>query len=119
MDGVKVVVCPDDEIEDSIAHWASTLVGYVLERQPYYMLLKRDLNRKWKPLNSFEVLSRENGLFLFRFGNPDDCTRILEGGPWWFDGRLIALRKWESGLVEEFLTRMLVWALFPGLPIEL
>jgi hypothetical protein len=31
----------------------------------------------------------------FKFGLHEDCDRVLEGGPWLFEGRVIVLRRWN------------------------
>lgn len=87
VDGLKSSICPDGEINRNVEQWSSTIVGFVLERRPYYVNLKRDLLRQWKPVGSLDVYSRENGIFLFKFSLEDDCARVLEEGPWTHDNR--------------------------------
>jgi len=73
------------EIDDNINRWDNTLVGYILGDKPYYVHLKACVTRLWKPTCPLEIHTRENGYFLFRFGNKDECNRVLQTGPWFFD----------------------------------
>ena len=61
---------------------------------------------------SLGVHSRENGCFFFKFGDGNECDRILQGGPWLFDGRLIVLRRWHEhiGLERDLLSILKLWS---------
>lgn len=100
-DGQACVEVSLGEIHENISCWNHTLVGYVLGLKPFYLHLKTCVTRLWRPTCLLEVHSRENGFFLFHFGSGDDCDRILQGGPWLFDGRLIVLRLWEADAILE------------------
>ena len=64
-----------------------------------------------------EVHSRENGYFFFKFGDEDECNRILQSGPWLFDGRLIILKRWTEGI--ELERDLSVPIRLPSLPLKL
>lgn len=68
-----------------------------------------------------EVHSRENGYFFFKFGEEEECNRILQNGPWLFDGRLIVLKRWTEGLELErdLLSSVPIWVRMPSLPLKL
>ena len=60
-------------------------------------------------------------IFSFKFGDGEECTRLLEGGPWLFDGRLIVLRRWSKSLELErdLFSSVPVGIRFPYLPLKL
>lgn len=67
-----------------------------------------------------EIFSRNNGCFLFKFESEVDVSRILEGGPWLFEGRLMILKHWNRhvGLERDVLSSIPVWIRFPNLQIQ-
>ena len=67
------------------------------------------------PGNSLE----KNGFFL-KFSTKDECSRILQAGPWLFDGRVIILKQWlpDIGLERELLSLVPVWVRFPSLHLK-
>ncbi|XP_020272316.1 uncharacterized protein LOC109847499 [Asparagus officinalis] len=119
--GMKYASIPRFEIMLNVEKWNSTLIGYVLGDKPFYSHLKGCVGRLWKLTCSLEIYSRENGFFFFKFGSNEEMNRVLNGGPWLFDGRLIILKKWteNSGLERELLSTVPVWIRFPSLHLKL
>ena len=99
----------NSEIKANVQWWNNTLVGYVPGDKPFYIHLKACVTRLWKPC-SLEIHSRENGFFYFRFGTKEECNRVLQTGPWQFDGRLIFFKQWspDTGLERELLSSVSV-----------
>ena len=97
------------------AMWSNTRVGYVVGNKPFYMQLKACVKRMWNPTCSLEIHSRENGFFFFKFGDSNECDRVLQSGPWLFDGGLIVLKKWseDRGLKEIFYPLFQFGFVFP------
>ena len=89
--------------------------------KPYYLNLKACVTRLWKPSCSLDIHSRENCFFFFKFGDSDECDRILQTGPWLFDGRLIVLKKWNEhiGLERDLQSSVPIWVHFPSLHLKL
>jgi len=85
------------------------------------MHIKASVLRMWKPKCSLDIFSRENGFFFFKFGTKEECDRILQSGPWLFDGRLIILKNWSEdiGLERDLLSTLPVWMHFPSLHLKL
>lgn len=77
--------------------------------------------RLWKPQCTLDIHSTENGFFFFKFSSKEESDRILNGGPWLFDGRLIILKKLTEniGLERDPLSSIPVWVRFPGLHLKL
>ncbi|XP_020266255.1 uncharacterized protein LOC109841719 [Asparagus officinalis] len=119
--GLLYAEIPRSEILINVDKWNNTLIGYVLGDKPFYSHLKGCVGRLWKPKCSLEIYSRENGFFFFKFGCHEELNRVLNGGPWLFDGRLIILKKWSEniGLERELLTSVPVWIRLPSLHLKL
>lgn len=70
-------------------------------------------------MGSFDMFTRENGMCLFQFGMEKDCTRVLEGGRWTLDNRLIVMRRWEKEPIEhDLLTNIPICIRLLNLSIE-
>jgi hypothetical protein len=112
---------PKSAIDANVNKWCNTLVGYVMGDRPFYSQLKGCVGRLWRPTCSLEIHSRENGYFFFKFGSKDECDRVLNEGPWLFDGRLIILKPWSPniGLERDILSTVPVWIRFPSLHLKL
>ena len=96
-------------------------MGYVVSNKQFYLQIKACVYRIWKPSCPLEIHSRENGCFLFKFGDEAECERILRNGPWLFDGRHIVLKKWTThiGLERDLLSSVPIWVCFPSLHLKL
>lgn len=69
------------------------------------------LYRVWNPTTEFEYMEMENDIFLNRFHNEHD-TSVVEGlSSWCFNGSLLALKRWEPGVVldEVSFFDMMTW----------
>jgi len=66
-----------------------------------------------------DVYSREND-FFFKFETKSESGRILHGGTWLFDGRLIILKRWteSTNLERDLLLSIPVWVRFPSLHLK-
>jgi len=98
----------------------NTLVGYVLGEKPNFFHLKACVTGLLKPSCSLDIHTRENGCYLSRFGTKDESQRVLQTGPWLFDGRLIILKQWSQDirLERNLLTSIPVWVRFPVLHLN-
>ncbi|XP_020250145.1 uncharacterized protein LOC109827551 [Asparagus officinalis] len=121
LNGMQYATIPRSEILLNVEKWNNTLIGYVLGDKPFYSHLKGCVGRLWKVNCSLEIFSRENGFFFFKFGSSEEMNRVLNGGPWLFDGRLIILKQWSEniGLERDLLTTEPVWIRFPSLHLKL
>lgn len=88
---------------------------------PYYPHLKACVLRLWKPKGTLEVLTHGNGFFMFKFFMKESMDRILEGGPYMFDGRPLVLMMWNIhvGLERDIFATVPVWINFPNLSLFL
>ena len=91
-DGVKVVVCPQEEITKAAANWDGILMDYFIGLQPYIPTLANYFKKIWLIKGELQVLSRGNGFLLFKFSDDADKRETLEGGPWFIKGKPLVLR---------------------------
>jgi len=120
-EGHQYASIPRSVILSNVDKWNNTLVGYVVGDKPFYSQLKGCVGRLWKLSCSLEIHSRENGYFFFKFGSKDECDRVLNQGPWLFDGRLIILKSWSENIALErdLLSSIPIWVRFPNLHLKL
>ncbi|KAI0510655.1 hypothetical protein KFK09_011263 [Dendrobium nobile] len=83
-----------DELALGLPDWGSCLVGYSIGPRPTYLSLLNVVKRAWNPKGSVDLLSLNDGFFLFKFSTPDDYQVAWTGGPWFFFGRPFILQKW-------------------------
>lgn len=62
-----------------------------------------------------------HGFFLFRFNTEEDCYKVLEGGPWLIEGRVMILRKLQRGMDarKDLLEMVPLWGSFTQLGLHL
>ncbi|XP_077217876.1 uncharacterized protein LOC143852379 [Tasmannia lanceolata] len=110
----------DEETKEAEDQWLNCLVGYFLGRRPYFNHLKESLSRKWKLIRDLNLYTLENGFFLFKFSNPDECSRVIEDSSHNYGGRPLILQRWEPGISTEkqHLTEVPVWIHLPGLHLK-
>lgn len=76
--------------------WKNSIYIYVTGKRPYYVHLNAYIKCEWNPKGKWDVYSRENGFFIIKFELEDDCTKVINGGPWFIDSKLIFMIKWEA-----------------------
>ncbi|KAL0416815.1 UNVERIFIED_CONTAM: hypothetical protein Slati_3513400 [Sesamum latifolium] len=98
--------------------WASTAVGYLLGRKPYFHHLNEFVRSIWPVV--MEVTATLHGFYFFRFKTVAAMEKVIEGGPWLFQGQPIILQQWESGLAlrKHKHTQVPVWVQLKHLPVE-
>lgn len=119
-DGVKVVVCPPEEVAKAATNWERVLMGYFVGFKPYVPALARYFKRLWMIKGDLQVLSMGNGFLLFKFSNDGDKKRALEEGPWFVRGKPLVLRPWtiNSKFEKDKLLTIPIWVKFPKLALQ-
>ncbi|KAL2896730.1 Minor capsid protein L2 [Bienertia sinuspersici] len=81
------LVCEDepyDLIDELVSH---SLVGKLLTDTPFNpKALNNTMKNLWKPSKGLVVREIENSVFVFQFCSKSDREKVLEQGPWSFDG---------------------------------
>ena len=81
-EGVKVTVCPPEEVTKAAANWDRVLMGYFVGLKPYVLALAIYLKRLWLIKGDLQVLSQGNVFLLFMFSDDGDKKHALKEGPW-------------------------------------
>ncbi|KAG1364387.1 hypothetical protein COCNU_11G012140 [Cocos nucifera] len=57
---------------------------------------------------------------LVRFRSPEDCKKVLDGGPWFVAGQLMTVEPWVSDFVPRVnvVRWTIIWVQISGLPME-
>lgn len=76
-----------------IAAWEDYLVGQFLGSMPFLSLIQPVVHQIWGRRYRVDVFLLDNGLVLFKFENPQTCSWILEGGPWFIAQCPLFLKK--------------------------
>ncbi|KAL2903860.1 hypothetical protein RDABS01_002570 [Bienertia sinuspersici] len=93
------LVCEEEEVDEvSDQLVALSLVGKLLTNAPFNPeALKNTMRSLWKPTKSLVVREIEDNIFVFQFFLWADREKVLEQGPWLFDGKLLLLKEVKKG----------------------
>jgi hypothetical protein len=80
-DGRVRVAPPLDVFKDGCKVWKSTLVGHFVGQKLLYPIVNFIAKRIWGSYGLSEVLSSDNGFFLFTFDSIDHATNVMERAP--------------------------------------
>ncbi|XP_028552220.1 uncharacterized protein DDB_G0280205-like [Dendrobium catenatum] len=108
-----------DELAKGVPDWGSSLVGYSIGPRPTYLSLLNSVKKAWNPKGDVELLSLNDGFFLFKFSSPEDYQLAWSGGPWFFFGRPFILQKWTPKFKpqrDEF-SSIPIWIKIVDLPL--
>ncbi|KAL2899915.1 hypothetical protein RDABS01_024997 [Bienertia sinuspersici] len=92
----EIVDCEEDESEVMRNQLQYCLVGKLLLKNPYSVeVLKNTMKIAWRSNEGVVVRVIENGLFMFQFFTVADKMKVLDNGPWSFDGSPLLLKEVE------------------------
>ncbi|CAL5409216.1 unnamed protein product [Camellia sinensis] len=100
--------------------WEACLVGYFIDKNLPYTLIKNNANNMWKNKGLVDILKNDDGFFFFMFENRDCCIDVLEEGPWYVGGFLLVLKQWHRmmKLSKEDKKTIPIWVKFHNIPLE-
>ena len=119
-DGRITVAPPRDVFDDSCELWKSTLVGHFMGQKLPYPVVNSIAKRIWGSYGLSEVLSAENGFYLFTFDFVDRATNVLERAPWHMANKPLVLKCWQPNMqfFKDDLVRVPVWVRLYNVPLE-
>uniref|UniRef100_A0A2K1XI89 DUF4283 domain-containing protein n=1 Tax=Populus trichocarpa TaxID=3694 RepID=A0A2K1XI89_POPTR len=119
-DGRVTVAPPLDVFEDGCEFWKSTLVGHFMGQKLPYPVVNSIAKRIWSSYGLSEVLSSDNGFFIFNFDSVDHATNVLERAPWHMANRPLVLKRWQPNMqfLKDDLARVPVWVRLYNVPLE-
>jgi hypothetical protein len=119
--GGQVFVSPlEEDVEEGIARWNSSLVGQFLDKALPFFLVKKSVQFMWKQFGEVEVFLVENGIFIFKFSDEAVCEEVLESKLWYVANKPLILRKWTPGmqLLKLTMSSIPIWVKLMNLPLE-
>ena len=119
-DGKLVAKPPAEAVNEGIDMWKGCLVGQFLDKRLPFPVVRSLVNRLWGKREMPEISTTENGLFFFRFRDPEARDWVMDAGPWHLAGRPFILRAWKPGMdmLNIQLSTIPIWVRFYNIPLE-
>ena len=120
IDGKLVVKPPAEVVVEGIDMWKRCLVGQFLDKRLPFPVVRSLVDKLWGKKEMPDISTTENGLYFFRFRDPDARDWVMEYGPWHLAGRTFILRAWQPGMdmLNIQLTSIPIWVKFYNIPLE-
>ena len=96
------------------------LVGQFLDKRLPFPVVRSLVNRLWGKREMPGISTTQNGLFFFRFRDPEAREWVMNAGPWHLAGRPFILRAWKPGMdmLNIQLSSIPIWVRFFNIPLE-
>ena len=119
-DGKLVAKPPVEAVNEGIDMWKGCLVGQFLDKRLPFPVVRSLVNRLWGKREMPNISTTENGLFFFRFKDPEARDWVMDAGPWHLAGRPFILRAWKPGMdmLNIQLSSIPIWVKFYNIPLE-
>lgn len=98
LNSVQCAKMSDEVVLKAKKQWDNAIVVYIVGPKPYYPFFKDYIHRFWKPVEEFSTYSKENGFYVIKFNNKQDCDKILEGGSYYYNKKLMMMKRWSLGM---------------------
>ncbi|GLT90122.1 hypothetical protein SLE2022_080720 [Rubroshorea leprosula] len=100
------------------APWKNAVIIKLLGKSMNFHVLHSRLLKEWRTEHEFEVIDVGMGYFIVRFVTPEDCSRVLTGGPYKFFDHYLAVQPWEPSFhpATAKAPKTAVWVKFHGVP---
>ncbi|GKV19005.1 hypothetical protein SLEP1_g29305 [Rubroshorea leprosula] len=98
--------------------WKNAVIIKLLGKSINFRILHARLLKEWRTEQEYEVIDVGMGYFIVRFATPEDCSRILTGGPYKFFDHYLAIQPWEPSFhpAREKAPKTAVWVKLHGVP---
>ena len=119
-EGKLVAKPPVEAVNEGIDMWKGCLVGQFLDKRLPFPVVRSLVNRLWGKREMPEISTTDNGLFFFRFRDPEARDWVMDAGPWHLAGRPFILRAWKPGMdmLNIQLSSIPIWVRFYNIPLE-
>ena len=97
-DGKLVAKPPVEAVNEGIDMWKGCLVGQFLDKHLPFLVVRSLVNRLWGKREMPNISTTGNGLFFFKFKDPEARDWVMDAGPWHLAGRPFILRAWKPGM---------------------
>ena len=118
--GKLVAKPPTEAVNEGIDMWKGCLVGQFLDKRLPFPVVRSLVNRLWGKREMPDISTTGNGLFFFRFKDPEARDWVMNAGPWHLAGRPFILRAWKPGMdmLNIQLSSIPIWVRFYNIPLE-
>ncbi|CAL5413034.1 unnamed protein product [Camellia sinensis] len=118
VDGIYNV--PIEISKKGFSYWENALVGYFIDKRFSFHYVKTWAEKLWGNLLE-DVVSIDNGFFIFKVKSEEAMDTILEDGPYYVGARLIVIKKWQPGLklTKCEFSSVPLWVKLYNVPLEL
>ncbi|XP_020698836.1 uncharacterized protein LOC110111351 [Dendrobium catenatum] len=82
-------------------------------------IIAAELRHQWSPFGKFHITILGSSWMLCSFFSTDSMEKVISGGPWFVNGHIIGLDKWNPKFSTTFLKGLTspVWVRFLNLPL--
>ncbi|KAI0515916.1 hypothetical protein KFK09_008586 [Dendrobium nobile] len=115
----EVIPFTSEKLSKGGEDWDLCLVGYSIGRRPFYEALSSAIKKTWSLTGSVQLLSLNDGFFLFRFTCRDDFDMVWSRDVWFLLGKPFVFQKWHPKFISkrEELTSVPIWVKIHDLPL--
>ncbi|KAF5184816.1 Rna exonuclease, partial [Thalictrum thalictroides] len=115
-----VTVVPRMILDKGVDLWKNHLVGYFIDKMMPFFLVKRTFEKEWKLKGGLQITTDGN-LYYFKFVDPEDRRRILEGGPIFVASGIMVIRQWSDDVFDEKnqITTVPIWVKCFDIPTQM
>ena len=54
--------------------------------------MRERIKALWHLQGGFDIMSAGNGYYMVKFDLPEDCAKVIKGGPWMINGHYLAVK---------------------------
>ncbi|KAI8544134.1 hypothetical protein RHMOL_Rhmol08G0272100 [Rhododendron molle] len=105
--------------ENRALKWKNAIVGCFVDKRLSYVQVRSWAQRVWK-IDAKDVVTLDNGFFVFNFRDATALDYILENGPYFYGGKHIVIKKRHPGmhLTKGAFSSVPVWVKLYNVPLE-
>ncbi|KAI8543997.1 hypothetical protein RHMOL_Rhmol08G0261100 [Rhododendron molle] len=113
------VMIPTKISENGALKWKNAIVGCFVDKRLSYFQIRSWAQRVWK-IDVEDVVTLDNGFFVFNFRDAAALDYILENGPYFCGGKHIVIKKWHPGmhLTKGAFSSVPIWVKLYNVPLE-
>ncbi|CAN1189277.1 hypothetical protein LINPERHAP2_LOCUS39801 [Linum perenne] len=118
--GIKSLNLSKDFKDKLCKPWSNMVIVRLLGKNIGYSYLCHRLHAIWKPLGDLHIVDLDRNCFLVKFAQEQDYFKALTGGPWMLLDHYLIVHQWDQSfrVSDDLPKKMVVWVLFPYLPIH-
>ncbi|GKB94140.1 hypothetical protein Tco_0980277 [Tanacetum coccineum] len=98
--------------------YENSIVGFFVGKDPSFPVVQQYVSNTWRKFG-FEKITRNKGVYLFKFASKSGMDQVLEKGPWLIRKSPIILNKWTAcvSLKKGEVTKVPVWVKLYNVPV--